>query len=510
MTFHGSESHAGRARQRIITPPGNIAELPRESSAMTAAEARAHSPKSSMVDLALKLGAKLVGKNFSSALDEMQAVQWLPAEQLRKRSQDRLAALLRHAATHVPFYRNVCRGAGVRPEELTGLAHLAVFPVLGKADYREKPAADFVADNVPAYRRIERSTSGSTGEPLAFSLDRNALPVIFASHLFYDSWIGLRPFDRYVRIVSPPGPVPPAHQAPAGFRVRQEVTRRLQQLYEGYTQRKLPVWEVDSRRAIEIFHEIEKFRPAFILGYTSALADIGDELRSRGMALTGRPRGVITVAEALTPVRRSAIERYFLAPITNRYGLRELGSWSAQSCTARPESFHINTELVVCEILRDDGSPAPPGETGRVVLTDLWNFARPFIRYFTGDLAMADAGPCACGRGFPLMGPIDGRSQECLRTVSGKIIGPTVLGHYLFVYHDHHDAIREYQLVQETRDQVRLSVVPTQGWRDGVGELIQNELENLLGKDMAVRIEKVAEIPPDKSGKRPIIKILEG
>jgi hypothetical protein len=108
------------------------------------------------------------------------------------------------------------------------------------------------------------------------------------------------------------------------------------------------------------------------------------------------------------------------------------------------------------------------------------------------------------------MGPIDGRSQECLRTVSGKFISPTVLGHYLFVYHDHHDAIREYQLVQEARDRVRLTVVPTPAWRDGVGALIQNELENLLGKDMAVRIEKVAEIPPDKSGKRPIIKVLEG
>ena len=337
--------------------------------------------------------------------------------------------------------------------------------------------------------------------------------MIFASHLFYDSWIGLRPFDRYVRIVSPPGPVPPAREGPAWFRLRQEVTRRLQQFYEAYTQRKISVWEVDARRAAEIWREIEAFRPDFILGYTSVLADIADELRSRGLPLTRRPRGIITAAEVLTPARRGAIERYFLAPITNRYGLRELGSWSAQSCASQPESFHINTELVVCEILRDDGSPARPGEIGKVVLTDLWNFARPFLRYFTGDLAVAaagqsGAGQCACGRGFPLMGSIDGRSQECLHTVSGKILSPAVLGHYVCVYHGHHEAIREYQLVQDAPDKVRLLVVPSSAWHEQVGKVIQRELENLLGADMEVRIEKAAAIPPDPSGKRPIIKVL--
>ncbi len=474
----------------------------------SAADARSPSMRSLLGDVALKVGAKLVGGNFRAALDSMQTAQWLTPDELRERSRVRLARLLRHATTHVPFYRRAAEQAGLAPEELTGFEHLGAFPVLGKAEYREHPASDFVAGNVPEFRHIHRSTSGSTGEPFAFSLDRNALPVIFASHLFYDSWIGLRPFDRYVRIVSPPGPVPPARQGPPLFRLRQEVTRRLQQIYEAYTQRKISVWEVDAHRAAEIWREIEAFEPDFILGYTSVLADIGDELRSRGLQLSRRPRGVITAAEVLTPARRSAIERYFQAPITNRYGLRELGSWSAQSCAESPDSFHINSELVVCEILRDDGTPAEPGQIGRVVLTDLWNFARPLIRYFTGDLAVAAAGACACGRGFPLMGSIDGRSQECLHTVSGKILSPAVLGHYVCVYHGHHEAIREYQLVQDAPDQVRLLIVPSSAWQEKVGALIQQELENLLGDDVQVSIEKTASIPPEPSGKRPIIKVL--
>jgi len=447
--------------------------------------------------MALKAGGRFLGRDFAGALEDMLEAQFLPEEQLRASSEARLQALLQHATSHVPFYRQL----GIRPD-------LKAFPVLSKADYREHGLEKFVAENIPAYRHVHRATSGSTGQPFAFSLDRKAMPVIFASHVFYDSWIGLRPFDRYVRIASPPAPVPPLEQGPWFFRCRQELTRRLQRFYEARTQRKLSVWEVDAARAREIWREIEAFRPDFVMGYTSALAQIADELLERGWKLRHGLRGVITIAETLTASRRKVIERHFEAPITNRYGLREFGSWSAQSCEQGPERLHMNTELVVWEILRDDGLPADPGETGRVVLTDLWNYARPFIRYFTGDLAAAVPGRCPCGRGFPLMGSIEGRSQECLRTVSGKVISPAVLGHYLFVYHGHQAAVRDYQLVQEAANKVCLLVAPAAGWEESMRARIQRDLESLLGPDMDVRMETAPIIPLEKSGKRPIIKIV--
>ena len=141
-------------------------------------------------------------------------------------------------------------------------------------------------------------------------------------------------------------------------------------------------------------------------------------------------RAVVTIAETLSPDRRRVIEEYSRAPIINRYGLREFGAWSGQTCSLSGEQIHVNTELVVAEILHQDGSPARPGETGRVVMTDLFNYAMPLIRYDTGDLAVAGSAGCACGRGFPLFGPIQGRSQECLSTPSGRLISPVVLGQY--------------------------------------------------------------------------------
>jgi phenylacetate-CoA ligase len=414
-------------------------------------------------------------------LRELDRAQWLPPEELRRRSEARLARLLRHATEHVPFYRGLDRDR---------------LPVMDKSAYRSHPPEAFVASNLPARRRIERSTSGSTGVPFRFLLDRGAQPVAFASQLSYDSWIGLRPFDRCLRIAVPQPPPGPSGPRPPW----------LQRVHERWTQQRISLWDVDGQSAAEVRRRIEAFQPAFVFGYTSTLAVLADLLRERDLRL-GRPlRGVITTSETLTPPRRRLIEDGFRAPITNRYGLREFGCFSAQSCAASPERFHVNTELVACEILREDGSPADEGETGRIVLTDLWNDVRPFIRYDTGDLAARLGGACSCGRGLPLLGPIEGRSQECLTTPAGKTINPGLVGHYLFVHHRHGDAVRHYQLVQEGPARVSLLVVPGDGWGAGTAERLREALSRLLGPETDVVVEVVAEIAAERSGKRPTIK----
>src|SRR5690606_37868644 len=130
--------------------------------------------------------------------------------------------------------------------------------------------------------------------------------------------------------------------------------------------------------------------------------------------------------------------------------------WCAQSPIDDPTRFLVNTELVAWESLRADGEPAAPGEVGRVVLTDLHNRVMPFLRYDTGDLAALGPADWPGGRGFPIVTRLDGRTEEVLRTPSGRSIDATTLGHQLFVLGGHTDAIRLYQLVQSAPDAVVL------------------------------------------------------
>lgn len=455
----------------------------------------------------LKLGGTMVGRRFSDSLSEMQRVQWLPTAKLQERTETLLKQLLSHAAENVPFYRETYLSLGLSKSQLGSISDLRRLPIVTKATFRERPLEHFLATNVPVHRRLEWTTSGSTGEPFKFFLDRQMMPLVAASHLFYDSWYGLKPSDRYVRIMAPPAAEAAlAEDTPLSARLRYAAYSRLQTTYEAWTQRRFSMFDVDEERTEEIYRCIEKFRPKYVLGYTSTLATIADSLLRRNLRLSSPLSGVVTIAETLTEDRRRFIEEFFGAPIINRYGQREFKFWCAQSCSESPQRFHVNTELVVWEVVREDGSPAAPGELGRVVLTNLHNYAMPFIRYDTGDLAVAGTTSCNCGRGFPLVEQLQGRSQECVVTLSGKMINPVSLGQYLFVSHNYVDAVRQYQLIVEGPHSMRLLIVAASGFADHTGEDLRRDMAELLGEDVTVRVDMVSEIPLEKSGKRPIIK----
>jgi hypothetical protein len=91
-------------------------------------------------------------------------------------------------------------------------------------------------------------------------------------------------------------------------------------------------------------------------------------------------------------------------------------------------------------------------------------------------------------------------------TLSGKRISPVVIGHYLFVYQRHMDAVRDYQLVQESPVRACLKVVPAASWDQDAKSRLESDLREITGGEMQVRVETVLDIPAEGSGKRPIIK----
>ena len=458
----------------------------------------------------LAVGRVLLGAQFASAYREMRTAQWLTRDAALRRSERALSGLLTHAVQHVPFYRDYCGANGIVAEELRSLEALKRLPVMDKAAFREQPLERFLADDIGLHRRLLYTTSGSTGEPLKFCLDRRAMPLVFASHLFYDSWFDLRPFDRYVRFMAPPAADPPIDgDAPLSFRWKQQLSGRLKRAYERMTQRHFSMFDVDPGQVDRIFAATNAFRPAYILGYASTLATLADHLLQKGLSLDRPLKAVITIAEPLTPPRRKLIQDCFRAPLVNRYGQREFKYWSSQSCEVGDSRFHVNTELVAVEVLRADGSEAAPGEVGRLVMTNLHNHVMPFIRYDTADLASLEDQACDCGRGFPVIASLEGRSQEVLETPSGRMVNPTSLGHFLFVIKDYVESVKHFQLAQDSERRVTLRIVPCQPAGPELTGRLAADLSGLLGGEMQVDVEIVLEIPLERSGKRPVIKALQ-
>ena len=86
--------------------------------------------------------------------------------------------------------------------------------------------------------------------------------------------------------------------------------------------------------------------------------------------------------------------------------------------------MHLVPFVGVMEIVRPDGSPCVPGESGEIVATGLLNDAMPLIRYRLGDCAAWDENQiCECGNGHPILKYIDGRTDDYLLTIDGRKIG---------------------------------------------------------------------------------------
>jgi phenylacetate-CoA ligase len=153
---------------------------------------------------------------------------------------------------------------------------------------------------------------------------------------------------------------------------------------------------------------LERHDPAYLLTYPSLAAELATLSLERGVKLPGL-REVRSLGESLEIGVRHLCKQAWNVPLTDIYSSEEVG-YVALQCPDH-EHYHVQAENVLVEVLNEKGKPCAPGETGRVVVTDLHNFAMPVIRYDIGDYAEVGE-PCPCGRGLPVLRRLVGRASR--------------------------------------------------------------------------------------------------
>ena len=446
--------------------------------------------------LAFPAYERLSGRRFWTEMQRLRALQWTTPAELGARVVERLQALLAHARAHVPHYREMLDAAGVAPQAIRAVDDLARVPITRKAALRRRFPAGVTAENLPARRRMYGVTSGSSGDPFEFYLDRAAADTWIGAYLFFLEWAGAAFWHTEVVIASPRHfYLAGRHVGPGTARLRRWVLGREQIWLAGPDTALATLWPTIARSA--------RRRPYHIWAYASYAARLARELLEGGGSLAIAPRAVITAAETLLLPERAAIERAFRAPVRSHYSCLEIPR-IAQTCPDNPAVLHVNAERAIVRVVDEAGRNVAPGERGRVVVTDLLNRVMPFINYELGDTALLST-PCPCGRGWPTLGAIEGRVTETLITGDGRAVSAAVLGQFLVTIGDVLPYVWEYQAVQESVGTVELRVVPTARYSAGIGDTLRNQLETLLSPGTRVRVEIVEAIERAPSGKRLVI-----
>ncbi len=398
-----------------------------------------------------------------------------------------LQRLIEHAATQVRYYRE--KWQDVDWKSVRSVQDLHILPILDKQEIRLREAL-FITDGLNPKSLWVEKTSGSTGTSLRIFWPKFALPQFHAvmevmvrnvagvTQAMPRAMLGGRPIVRG------------STSQPPYWRFN----RRWRQLY-------LSSYHISTTTAAEYVSAIRDYGCQWMTGYGSAIAALAEgavKAKSASIPL----RAVIASGDTLLPAMRNRIEQFFGCKCYDQYGQSE-GVAMAMECSMG--RMHVVPIVGIIEILRDDGSPCPPGEVGEVIATGLLNNAMPLVRYRMGDYAAwAPDQHCACGNLQPILARLEGRTDDYLITADGRKIGR------LSTAFKRSPEVHSAQLVQERPGHAYLLIRPGDGYRAAHGRAIRDDILERIGAFDMETIE-VGEIPKTPQGKtRLVVRLADG
>jgi phenylacetate-CoA ligase len=416
---------------------------------------------------------------------ELDLSQWLSTVGLQSRQLASLKRLLHHAAGSCPYYRQTWRESGLEIHESFTLDDFLRWPLITRETIRaHRPA---MRSGVLRTDLIHKATGGSSGVPLQFDLDRDSNDRRMAAwHRGY-AWAGAAPGTKQLYFWG----------VPLGERPQWRVWKDA--AYNALYRRKvINCFEYRDQAAPAIARQIATYRPQVIVAYTNPLYFLARSLDEQGI-VPFSPHSIVVGAEKLHDFQRATIESVFRCPVFETYGSREFMLIGAEC--ERHAGLHLTAEHLLVEILDEDGRPTPAGDEGDVVITDLHNYGMPFVRYVTGDRAIAGLTQCGCGRGLPLLKKVIGRQLDMLTTLDGRQIPGEFFPHLVKDY----PAVRRFQVIQDRLDEITLKLVVSSDWSDALCESLVTRIRATIGFVAGLNVELVDDIPLSPSGKLQVV-----
>lgn len=407
------------------------------------------------------------------------------AKLLRRSSRSRLRAALAHASERIPRYREQLADAGIDPGEIEGPGDLARLPLLDRRVLHEDPEA-LVSDLHPRASLIESRSSGSSGMPISFWVDRAAMfegaRLQLRQRQVLRKLTGRSFGHTQLRFGNPRGG---GHGRREAFG-RVPIGPRLRHRTLAPTSALTPLDEAVAAVARE--------QPDLIGGVGSYL----EGLFERAFELGERFESVRVVSfggDSMSPSGRELIERRFGIPVQSVYSAIEAPLIGFEC--EEGQGFHLNVDMLPVRVVDDDGRDLPPGEVGEVVVSNLFCRGTVLINYRLGDRARLLGGRCDCGRVLPRLGPIEGRAYDWLLGPDGERVHPEALG----TGFRRLPAVRRFQIVQTGRRRFLVRVVGEGLDPAALAEQLRPSFEGALGAGLELEVVEVARIEPGPSGK---------
>jgi len=428
-----------------------------------------------------------VTKSYLRDIDRLR--RW-DEETLRSFRNKQLQTMVRRAFS-TPLYNDLYKQSGITHDDIKTMDDIGKLPIISKEDFKGRDPTDLVPKGIDPSSLIKVSTSGTTGKSLSIYVNMYEIIMGLFGYLRTTREYGFHWRKHKLSIIGDFAP----HTAETGYVKRGLVPNTIfPSLFKNIQ------WLDTNDPPEKVLHELEKFKPDFIGGYTGMLGHLA-VLRSQGKGKDICPRVIASTGALLDPKLKEFIESTLNTEVFEVYGATETGPIAFQC--KEEKIYHIMSDLLHLEFLNEENEPTVSKQAGHLVVTKLFGGGTPIIRYNAiNDIVSPLYEKHDCGLSGDLIDKIYGRDSIRLYRKDGKIVLASSLSSIFsrLLYELQTSKVREMKVIQQHLDHVDMQLVIDQTIeKDGPSaEEIQASLERgfkeKFGKDMTVSFEQVTEV----------------
>ncbi|WP_223582604.1 phenylacetate--CoA ligase family protein [Sphingobacterium sp. GVS05A] len=370
-------------------------------------------------------------------------------EEITSFQDEKLRTVLNYLNTHSSYYRRLFKTEAINIQSIRGIRDLPLLPTTSKEQLQQFNW-DFLC--VPQDQIIDYSTtSGTLGTPVVFGLTDADLERLAYNEMISFQRVGIQKGDR-VQIMTTLD-----RRFMAGlayFLGLRKIGAGILRIGAG-----IPQMQWDS---------IQQFKPKFLVVVPSFLLKMIAYAEEHNIDYNNSSVKVaICIGENLRTAElkdnelAKRIQEKWNIALYSTYASTEMSS-AFTECEAF-NGGHQHPELIITEILDNDGNAVPDGQLGELVVTTLGIQAMPLLRYKTGDMVRRHAAPCICGRNSYRIGPVEGRKQQMIKYKGTTLFPPAMF-----------DVLASYEEIEHYQIEISSTVIGT----DDIRILISAKQEN--------------------------------
>ncbi len=333
-------------------------------------------------------------------------------QEIKKFQEQKLQELLVYLEVHSPFYQRLFTENNIKIADIRTLEDLQKIPTTTKNDIQQNNDDFFciTPDKIVDYS----TTSGTLGDPVTFGLSDNDLERLAYNEAISFACAGIQKGDVVQMITT----IDKRFMAGlAYFLGLRKMGASVVRMGPG-----IPELQWDS---------IFRYKPKYLITVPSFLLKMIDYAEKHGIDYQNSSvYGAVCIGESIK--NQDFTDNILSKKIKEKWNIKLFSTYaSTEMSTAFTEceeqtGGHHHPELIITEILDDDGNPVKEGESGELTITTLGVEALPLLRFKTGDIVKAHYEPCPCGRNTMRLGPVLGRKQQMIKYKGTTLYPPAM------------------------------------------------------------------------------------